>query len=163
MAKRYCNHGVKLKLTELAYAAGIIDGEGSITISRIKRPETRGGYIYLMEVKVGMTDTIVPHWLLDKFGGNLRLYIKSQGKPQFVWTVSSKKAKSVLETLLPYLKLKNEQAQTAIGFQKLKKGRGFWHEGNPKPFILIEAESILRNKMCELNYNKGRGKSDGTL
>ena len=58
--------------TDLAYAAGIIDGEGSIQIQRHRRSDYYVGYHYAMNVQVQMVwdihsvKGIISHWFYFK-------------------------------------------------------------------------------------------------
>jgi len=71
-APRICNR------EDLAYAAGIIDGEGSIIIGKGKQPVGKG-YSYEVLVSVHMMDGYVPKFLSECFGGKVK---KSRVKHQ---------------------------------------------------------------------------------
>lgn len=49
---------------------------------------------------------------------------KRSSKAQWIWRVNSREAKTVLEVLLPYLKVKKRQAELTIKFQSSKKYKG---------------------------------------
>lgn len=140
---------------DLAYAAGIIDGEGYIQIQKHKRSDYSAGYCYYMAVAVSMVDPIVPMWLHETFGGSLLYYTRKEAnaQPYYRWSTGTKQALSFLEGILPYLKTKRQQVEIAIEFQKLKgaTGRGDYHRYKHKPTALLEAEAILAEKCRALN------------
>lgn len=146
---------------DLAYAAGIIDGEGYIQIQKHKRSDYSAGYHYYMAVAVSMVDALVPMWLQDTFGGTLHCYERKEpnAQPFYRWSTGTKNAQWFLELILPYLKTKRAQAEIAIEFQKMKTQNRevSYHRYNLKPTALLEAESILAEKCKGLNTKGQRG------
>lgn len=130
-------------MAQLAYTAGIIDGEGCISI--IKNTTYRHKLCrFYLSVSVGNTNEWLILWLKDAYGGSIVQTPpkKVQHKPVLSWRVSGKLAIEFLELIAPYLQLKKLQAEVAIKFQKRKKS-GF------KPnMVLEEADHIL---MASLN------------
>jgi len=106
----------------LAYAAGIIDGEGCIRISDIKSKQ----YPYReLNVSVQTTDEVLTYWLKDTFGGCLSIKNRYEGmnpkhKSSNRWILTCRKASKFLELILPYLKLKVPQAKLGIEFQNTR-------------------------------------------
>lgn len=107
--------------TDLAYAAAIIDGEGSINIlvskpnRRSKRPR------HFIHVSVGMTDLDAVKWLWKKWRGGFTLIHDKRRqiyRPLFYWNLSANKATSFLKQILPFLKVKYRQAKICIEFQE---------------------------------------------
>ena len=93
---------------DLAYAAGLFDGEGCIYVAAHDR--------FRLRVQVGMVERAGTTWLHENFGGKLQVK-KSQNKnwrAQTVWCLSCKQAAMFLELILPYMKLKHEQAELAL-------------------------------------------------
>lgn len=101
---------------DLAYAAGIIDGEGSISISVAQPNYGRNSPYYYVLVKVGNTDLVLVNWLRKSFGGSIQTheYNNSKWKTLYTWSLSTQQAARFLEDILPYLKLKWEQAEIAL-------------------------------------------------
>jgi len=95
---------------ELGYAAGIIDGEGSIEIQN-KRSRNN----YQLRVAVGMKYDTIPIWLHERFGGSLCAY-KNDSRQMTMWVVSGVLAKNCCECLLPYLILKKTHAEVALEY-----------------------------------------------
>ena len=94
-----------------AYAAGIIDGDGSIQIQEIKGTRHRF-IVYLSGCTRTPIDFIQEHW-----GGGITETVTQSGRPYFRWHITSDKATSFLEDILPYLVGKTEQALLALKFQ----------------------------------------------
>jgi len=93
--------------TELAYIAGIIDGEGWIT----NKCRGRGFELVLF---VGNTDAKLLNWLADKLQLKPERHgrIKSpKHKPLFTLSLSTHHTFKLLNLLIPYLIAKREQAQ----------------------------------------------------
>ena len=93
----------------LAYLAGIMDGEGMVTISNHSQRDR----VYLPKVAVNMTHRQMLQDLADVFGGNVRdkpvLPTQLNNKPQFIWQLTGQKAVHVCEKLLPWLRIKRAQ------------------------------------------------------
>jgi hypothetical protein len=113
----------KLSETEKAYIAGIVDGEGSIAISKSQTKKYK--YVYhILTISVSNTNKIVIDWLREKLGGSVHSYrCKAHRRDCFSWQTSAARAKKVLEQILPYLIIKKEASELAIEFQKRKKLR----------------------------------------
>lgn len=99
-------------LFDLAYAAGLIDGEGSIGIY---------GKKLLPVVTVGMTDLEPVQWLADTFGGAVVSHWRPEEqrkhwKPVYRWQASTKAAYIFCRAVLPFLKVKHRQALLVIRF-----------------------------------------------
>lgn len=100
---------------DLAYAAGLIDGEGCITLLRdSSRRSTKNGktrVAYSAAVVVSMTDCRPVRWLHETFGGMYRFYpSKNTRHGTYHWSVRTKNAGAVLRAIMPWLKEKGEQA-----------------------------------------------------
>lgn len=98
--------------TDLAYAAGIIDGEGSISASHSSKCAKNVRII----LNVAMCDPSAVVFLQQTFGGNLRREkrMTKSGRPIYSWSLYCRKAASVLQLILPYLRIKRQRAADAI-------------------------------------------------
>ena len=134
--------------TDLAYTAGIIDGEGCIMISRVRSQRSRSGYIYGLTVAVNSTDEWLPQWLKFSFGGSItfREPHRKNESPLWMWALRSRQASDFLKLTLPYLHLKKPQAELAIKFQTRKK------YGRSLP-LLEEADYIAVKAMKRKGQN----------
>lgn len=107
--------------TELAYLAGIVDGEGYIGI---KTTPARGDRVttgFHARIQVRMTDEPAIA-LLSQLGGS---YYREnphaeRGKPLYCWQVSDRLAEQALTALLPYLRVKKQQAETVLELRRLQ-------------------------------------------
>ena len=108
------------ELTDLAYIAGLLDGEGYITISRHQRDQ----------IKVGITNTHEPviRWL-GSFGGTVVLKGANKfGKlPCFEWRLQGRKEVYIfLSVVSPYMRIKQQKALTALATLKDWMGSDKW-------------------------------------
>lgn len=141
---------MEVNSNDFAYIAGIIDGEGCITIARCKRPDIRRGFVYTLKVQVTMTDPVIPQWLHNTFGGNLYIRRSKNIKwsDAYCWSIQSTQAKSFLENLLPFLRVKDKQAKVGIAFQVHKtKLKAFKAEIDNKIDDKFKLEVSLLNKV----------------
>jgi len=107
--------------TKYIYLAGIIDGEGSLIISR----SDRGSYMnYYGRIQVKNTDYRLIKWLLDHFGGSVHVHkpsdpIKHSMGYSWYYGGDQHSKETLLLALLPYLIVKKESAINLIEFFRL--------------------------------------------
>jgi len=108
-----------MKKIDLAYTAGIIDGEGCIHIRRQRDKRYHSCFKYGLMVSVASTDEWLCKWLQMCWGGSVRYCQKANPKwrPHWIWQLSSRQANSLLKVIVPYMRIKRPQAEVAIGFQ----------------------------------------------
>ena len=116
-------------VADLAWFAGLFDGEGCISLVKpnlnLKHPRKT----YHLRISIGMTHlpTIQKVHNIWQLG---QVYCYSAGKVASAsvgraeWGVTTRQALHVLETVLPFLVTKREEAEVAIAFQKCKRNRG---------------------------------------
>ncbi len=98
---------------QLAYAAGIVDGEGCISLYKSNNQTIRKRP-YQLRVFVVNTDKKIIDFM-SEFGGSSNK--RSGGiKQQYYWSISGKSAAEFLEKVVIYLTAKKEQAEIAIEF-----------------------------------------------
>ena len=113
-----------MKETDLAYIAGILDGEGYIGIK--KTTTRRNGRVnpqYQERVQVRMVDKGAIEFLADMLGGN---YYKEKpsstnGRPLYCYQTSDLQAVTILKKVLPYLRVKNRNALAVLELRKRKE------------------------------------------
>jgi hypothetical protein len=116
-----------------AYAAGLVDGEGTIGVMNVRAADT-----FAIRVAVAMADKAAPIMtaLIETYGGRLNP-MKAPGprsRPQERWTVEGAEAAEVLRRIRPFLILKTEQADICLRLQDLintgrtQRGRKHWTE-----------------------------------
>lgn len=104
---------------KFSYLAGILDGEGCITIGAGQK-ETCINYNAIVSVQ--NTSKKLIDWLQSKFGGQVYLSKKAteKTKPAWMWRLTQKKAiELLLLAVLPYLIIKQEQAKVLLSFVRL--------------------------------------------
>jgi len=142
-----------MKKTDLAYMAGIVDGEGYISLARRNSKRNKNGIRY--DIQIGVTNT--NKWLLETFrftfGGSIskkkKGYEKSLPSSQdcFNWQASNQQALITVKALLPYLRLKRPQAELAITFCGTLS-TSYRSGGVPEEVIAVrEAQHILMTKL----------------
>lgn len=111
-------------IADIAWLAGIIDGEGSIFIMKQGRKDREREFNYILRVSVQSSDGIMAQECMKITGIGAcfdAITSKENQSNTYKWQVSGKKAAHVLENLLPYLRVKREQALSAIEFQRTAK------------------------------------------
>ena len=93
---------------ELAYAAGIIDGEGSISLTRNRKSRWPSP-----QVSVASTDIELLDWLKVRFSGSI--VQKKPRQPQhslsYDWKLTDRSALRFLELIHPYLVIKRKKTK----------------------------------------------------
>jgi len=115
-----------IKLTDKAYIAGLVDGEGCITIAKRKNGNKRGKpWYYQPTIAIGNTDRRLLDFLIPLYGGWItKPKSKENNKQAYVWFISGKDRKIFLKDIIPYLKAKREQAEILLRFPNYTH-RGF--------------------------------------
>lgn len=131
-------HQSKFSPIELAYLAGVIDSDGSITIKRstyamrVRGDATQPVYSEMIHIKQVEPQAIeLAHCL---FGGTRYREKPStrRGKPLWSWSIHSAAAGRALSALLPYLRIKQAQAENALAL------RSIMGTGKRRPRIPVE-------------------------
>jgi len=137
-----------------AYLAGLIDGEGSIFVQRVKtrnKKMSRSGFHYRAGFAITMTDLKTVEWCARTTGcGRVSSprHCKRNHRPGHRWSVWSKQSSALLLLLLPYLRLKKPHAANLIKFQSRMGVAGRF--GNSKLEILRRE----RHRQISLVLNK---------
>jgi len=131
-----------MKKTDLAYTAGIIDGEGCIHIRRQQDKRYNNCLKYGLNVQVTSTDEWLCKWLQMAWGGSV--YYGKKNNPKWrsywCWSIVNRQALSFLKSISAYLRLKKPQADIAIQFQERQQ----WGVNTTKETeALKEADRIL--------------------
>jgi len=108
------------KNIDMAYAAGVMDGDGSFGIGKLK---TNASPLYYPEMQLQNHDEGMIRKMIGLFGGNfivgklLKCKDGSFGKNRFRWKLrSSINVKPALEELIPFLKIKKDRAEFLLKF-----------------------------------------------
>ena len=138
-----------MKVEELAYMAGLFDGEGCIHIARINTKKRR--LTYQLVCKVSMYNLPVLEMLKEYFGGSIRRESKDKIHNKYgllhSWAIWGGNSTSFLKQLMPYLRIKKTQANLAIEFQSKKTvgaKRGRWgNSSKAEEAIALEEQQYL--------------------
>jgi len=113
-------------LTEIekAYMAGIIDGEGCISLSPAYK--SKRGQVHRLLLTVNNTSLSLISWVAEKWQANLHLFksntlnslLPLRKHKIYSCQINGKKAVLILKEILPYLICKKRQAEVAIEFGK---------------------------------------------
>lgn len=115
--------------TELAYLAGIIDGEGYLSNMT---PKTGG---FRLRIRIGSTSVALIEWLQSHYGGRLEKGVRqvctegcSLPSPHIHsriqhqrWVVSGQEAEILLVASLPYLVIKRDLALSLLSRSSRRK------------------------------------------
>jgi len=136
---------------QLAYMAGIIDGEGSISIDVQSPNKTRKYHYYSIRMNIINTNLELMEWLVKNFGGNLYKNRKVEKRKQvYKWSIYSRKAAEILQQTLPYMIVKKPHAIILIEFMDSMGVTG-WHV----PEEIRHYRQQLYLKVRELNKHNG--------
>ncbi len=151
-----------------AWAAGIIDGEGSILV--VPQPAYSSRQNWRLEVAVTNSDLRMLFRLKERWGGgkihehNRRKERPVHWKPTWDWRLGGRSCAPFLTDILPYLVCKREQAEIGLLFIATTVGRGF---GNRLSDTSLEERRHMYESIKELNnvlrpdpvsFGLGRGK-----
>lgn len=146
-----------------SYLAGTVDADGYICIAKRAgaKPRRDGTKPVYFEVRIGLTEThaTIPELLQRTFPGALRTHSPKDLRHRMwhMWRCDSLKARAPLEALLPYLRLKKEQARVALRFltamERQKRGRFM---GAPLSAAMQAEREALYDRMTVLNAPTNR-------
>lgn len=101
---------------QLAYAAGFFDGEGHI---QIRRHSKRGSYMLAISAVQATENPL--QLFVNGFGGTLKRRLipyRNTFRVLWTWQCSSASAQDALEAMLPYLRVKRDEADLALEFRR---------------------------------------------
>jgi len=142
-----------MKKVDLAYAAGIFDGEGCIYIAGKGHEQA-----WQLRCFLHMAGIYMPQLFQFHFGGKFRKEKRKTkgGYETYKWVVNDNQALRFLEVLLPYLKLKRPQAELGIQSQKRKAERPKGQRLSDKEIAAREADVILMKTLKANTYGNDR-------
>ena len=130
-----------LSETQRAYLAGLIDGEGCISISSGTQQAKRGVAFPQFGCKMYISNTnliilqTVQSWVGE---GKITMVRRASSmkeknwKAVYNWSIYSRIMRQFLPIIFPYLIIKKEQAELALSFLDTVKGRGYGSNLNPE-------------------------------
>jgi LAGLIDADG-like domain len=135
-----------LNKVEKAYIAGIIDGEGTVTLTRKRPNETPSP-----NVSVANASLPLLIWAKKKIGGHIstkRKY-KSHHRQTYVWCITHNKALRFLNEIKAFLIIKRPQAELILKDYKTLTMR----TGKYTP-AMLKAKMELVSKIRKLNQRE---------
>lgn len=152
---------------ESAYMAGVADSDGCFSITKRKCNSTIGGYHYGAAFQLTWKQNKMSLRILKemqfKYGGSIHTDKRQRGNYKessvFVkYAVYSSKLVSLIEDLLPYLKLKKDQAKLILLLEASRKDWKKNHKGKgrAKPLKVWKLEDKLYEKSAMLKGHKRR-------
>ncbi len=111
----------------LAYLAGAIDSDGTIGVKRstyqMRVTKDSKQPTFSERIALRQVQQTIPDLLKNTFGGSLYITEASSknGKDLWSWAATDMKAAEALHKLLPYLKIKKNQALNALRLRKVKE------------------------------------------
>lgn len=155
-----------MKDTDIAYAAGFVDGEGSISIELVGQARTPAVF-----VKIANCDLPVLERLRSQFGGRIKTLRrvkdpKPQNRESYQLVIAWDYAIDFIKLIRPYLVVKTKQADVALEWNaKRNRSRGgqVGKKGRPRSEPKLTEEyrqqmQDLRSRMASLN-KKGSGRT----
>lgn len=144
----------KLSYEDSCYVAGLFDGEGTITLTKVSRTskgELGKSPSFVLRARIRMTDKNIIDWLRITIGGRYYFYTASKKpnqKPCHEWNVAGINAMSFLRDIYPYLKVKRLQADVAFRFGETIVTKGYHIRLSPE---IMDRRQGLRAEMNILN------------
>ena len=149
---------MKLKSTEKAYIAGLIDGEGSIFICKQKRWKS-GKFGYQLRIVVGMNDRAPIEYLKKKLDGGFTQTIKYKNKnwrTSYRWVLCDERASNLLKKIKKYLLVKNKEAEIGIELRRTFKKKN--HKYREHLYQKISKTTRKRTNNGRSNIKKDKNK-----
>lgn len=132
-----------------AYLAGLIDGEGSLSIYRRNSNQTIKPFTFSPVFKIGMTGKssaeIIRH-IHQKYGGEIWIRDYDNGyKPCTMLAIRGKEVLNILKDIFPFLIVKKSQARIIYEYFSGSMSQKKW-----KSQIMPDHEYIRRMRLYEL-------------
>ena len=116
--------------TDIAYIAGLFDGEGSVTFG-FYRSSKNGKRYGRLQARISNTDKPCLEWVKAKIGAG-RIYVKDKRKnnlginpenllPCYDLQLVTAQARTFLGTILPFLKIKKGTVQGKLNAEAIYK------------------------------------------
>lgn len=118
----------QLTETEVAYIAGLIDGEGSITMGKTASPSGDRKLRYRVHLTVAATTSMeLVSWLVSKLGGcdyKVGRPKKKQHRQGYCMKLAEGPAEELLQRSLPYLVIKKRHAELFLRYREIQAASG---------------------------------------
>ena len=153
-----------LTSTTLAYIGGFLDGEGCIRISKSSPSEKRGkGHLrqpsYALRVKMSNTNKRIIEWLCVTLpSGSMQRHAPEESyrvgwTPAWEWIIANNNACQFLEMVIPYLKIKRQQAALAIENHAYYLEYARYIQGT-RPQEIVDRQEVYRLQINGMNAQR---------
>jgi hypothetical protein len=152
MAKRVKFH-INQTTEQLAYLAGIIDGEGCFFVGKYKTSQAYGsGAHFHSLIRVTSCDEILIKWLETIFGGSRDSRYRWTSKkafcrPVFTWQASGEMLDYICPQIHKYLVIKKKHCEIMMEIRKTYANIG----SKRLPQDIIEKRTIIMIELRKLN------------
>jgi hypothetical protein len=142
---------------EIAYAAGLFDGEGYVRVAKWEKPNSRH-VRYQVIGGIGMTYLPVIQALRDQFGGSVNQNRHDLRNPnariQFTWHIASQTAATFFRLIQPHLIVKREEVDLALQLQddidKYRHKLGHHHKEHPDRDAIFANRAAIAGQIFAL-------------
>ena len=112
----------KIETEKLAYAAALLECEGSLTVSRGGKWKTVS-----LHISIANTDKRLVDFLQETFGGNIYAEAPRGLSKRLIyrWKIFSNQAVEFLRLVRPYMRIKTKQADLGIAMQDARHEKRF--------------------------------------
>lgn len=135
---------MSLSETQKAYFAGLFDGEGTVGVHCSRKGLNSPSHT--MRVSLAKTFEMTLLNLKEAFGGNITAIKRPGFRQAWIWTLSSQKAASFLESIRQFVRVKRPQVELALLFQG-----GTKNGSRPILAKVVEERESLRLQISDLN------------
>jgi hypothetical protein len=146
-----------LTIADLAWTAGIIDGEGSVFVMKQKRKDRERDTNYILRVSVQSTDPYMTKELFKMFPEGAEFSVQRERgfgwSDTLKWQLNGKKAARFLKEVLPYIRVKQDQIKLALEFQETTKKH--WRHMLPEDYEK-QAQLYLALKQAKIDLKIGQ-------
>lgn len=130
---------------EKSYLAGIIDGEGTISIYRFSRKGATSTH-HMLVIVVATTTPRLMVWLRRRFGGSFTARTPKPPRRKFWrWVIYQENAGQVLRACLPYLIVKSRHARLGLKFLA-ERGEAQYEAGKNRLRKFVSPETLARRE-----------------
>lgn len=149
---------------QIAYLAGIIDGEGCFYIGRVKQGKYGCGYQFHTCIKIDNTCRDLIEYLNNIFGGR-REYAWHKKAPNhnavYVWTAQGPILDYLCPLVLPYLVVKRQQCELMMQIRKTYKNIG--SKRLPDDVVAIRTDIMIKLRQLNSRWHDHPLKQNITL
>lgn len=149
--------GRTLSPVEAAYLAGILDGEGSVSLVNQRDVRSGGEYYRSLICSITNTDQALGEWVLRTTGLSRlqRVDVSSSigTKPRWTWRIRGETAAAFLRQVEPYMVVKRDRALLAIAFQDVRNQA---RRQTPTPEAVAAMAEIVARFYPEGSRGRGR-------